>query len=702
MSATGGMMLSFQMPALAKQRPWEQRGTGAEIGAWLTIDPDNTITIRVAQSEMGQGVMTALPMIVAEELEADWRLVKAEYADVHRQLTESRVYGRMKTSGSTAVQHSRPYLQQAGAEARERLIKAAAEKWRVSPEDCYADYGRIYRNGSSDSVTYGEVAALAAQVSVANVRIKTPDEFNSLGLPQPRLDVPAKVDGSAIFSMDVRPEGMVYAAVKHCPLIGGRVKSMRYNAVRNMPGVIRFVRESSWVAIVADTYWHAQKAADALPIFWEEGEAQKTFSNTFKQDFFEKLSGEGEHLLSRQGDIVQLMDYSERTIESDYYVPYLAHVPMEPLNCTVHVQNDRIDVWVGHQDPELAVEVVAEVSGRPLDTVYLHNCYLGGGFGRRSHRDFVAQATRIAMAVDKPVQMIWSRQEEMRAGAYRPMSAMRFKAGFDIKKQLVAVTNHSVTHSIRYDRDGEVDGVDAASVEGLYNHPYDFPAYRFSHTRLNTHFTTWWWRSVGSSINAWAMECFVDEMAHAASQDPLTYRRRLLAGNETYLNVLDVLEKETQWRRRSLPRGSAMGMAIHESFGTTVGLVAEVTVNDNGSVSVDRITAVVDCGNLVNPLTAEEQIEGGIIDGLSAALYGKLTVENGRILEDNLDTYEILRMNETPEIKIHWALSGGDKWGGLGEPATPVVAPAICNALFPITQRRIRTLPIRDYYLQAR
>ena len=693
-------MLGFTMPSLGKARPWEQEGGGTDISAWLTINPDDSIVIRVAQSEMGQGVMTALPMIVAEELEADWRKVRVEYADVNRHVRENKVYGRMQTSGSNAVEHSRPYLQQAGAEARERLIKAAAEKWLVSPTECYADYGRIYRKGSPDSFSFGEVAGLASSVSVANIAIKTPEQFNTLGLPTQRLDVPEKVDGSAIYSIDVRVPGMVYAAVKHCPVLGGRLRSSRYNAIRHMPGVIRSVRMESAVAVVADTFWHAKQAADALPVFWDDTHAERVFSNTFKQAFFEEFEREGE-LISEQGNITNLMDYSEKTIESDYYVPYLAHAPMEPLNCTVHVQEDRVDIWVGHQNPEYAVQVVAELTGKPESAIYLHNCYLGGGFGRRSHRDFVEEATRIAMEVGRPVQMIWTREEEMRAGAYRPMSALRFKAGFDIQGNLVAFTNHSVTHSIRYDRYGSVDGVDASSVEGLHNHPYQFPAWRFTHTRKNTHFTSWYWRSVGSSINAWAMECFIDEMAHAADTDPLQYRRKLLAGRPDYLNVLDVLEKETGWGKRRLPRGSAMGMAIHESFGTLCAQVAEVTVNPDGTMKVNRVTAVVDCGNLVNPLTAEEQVEGGIIFGLTAALYGKLTVENGKVLEDNLDTYELLRMNETPEINIIWANSGGDKWGGLGEPATPVIAPAVCNAIYRITRRRIRALPIRDYYLQA-
>jgi len=700
-TSAGGLAIAFTIPSLATVRPYKMASvTNSEISAWLVIEPDESVIIRVAQAEMGQGVMTSMPMLIAEELEADWRKVKVEYADVNRQVLLSGIYGRMQTRDSDAVQLSRETLQLVGAEARERLIKAAAETWTVDPEDCYADYGRIFRSGSSESLSFGEVAGLASQVSVANVKIKTPEAFNLLGLATPRLDVPAKVDGSAIYSMDVRLPDMLYAAVVHSPVLGGTVKSLRFNAIRHMPGVVKAVRMESAIGVVADTFWRAKSAADELPVFWNLGEQGKTFTDTIKRDFFEEFSGAGEVMLSK-GKIGYLMDHAERTIESDYFVPYLAQVPMEPLNCTVHVQDSKVDVWVGHQDPEGIVDAVSRLTGKAPHDIYVHNCFLGGSFGRRSHMDFVIEATRIAMEVDRPVQMIWTREEELRSGAYRPMSAMRFKAGFDIDKQLIALSNHSVTHSIRYDQDKSFQGIDDSSVEGLRNHPYSLPAYEFTHTRKNTHLTSWWWRSGGHSINAFAMECFVDEMAGAAGVDPIAYRRQMLADKPEYLDVLDVLEQESGWGKRNLPRGTAMGMAIHKSYGTVCGQVAEVTV-DNGEVTINRVTVAIDCGNLVNPMTAEEQVEGSVLFGLSAALYGKLTVENGRILEDNLDTYGILRMHETPEIDIHWALSGADKWGGLGEPATPVIAPAVCNALYKITGRRIRSLPITDYYLQVR
>ncbi len=697
-TATGGMMLGFHLPLSANS---DAADPAAEINAWLTIGADDSITIRVAQAEMGQGVFTALPMIVAEELEADWRNVRAEFADANRSIRENRVYQRMSTGGSYAIRGSRSYLQQAGAEARERLIKAAAEMWLVGPEECYADYGRIHHKNSGRSTNYGAVASAAAMVSVANVRIKKPEQFNLLGLPTKRLDVPAKVNGSAVFGIDVRIPDMVYAAVAHCPVLGGEVRSLLFNAVRNRPGIIRSVRLKHSVAIVAEHFWQAKTAIDAMPVQWKLGPAAKTYSGSIKSEFVDTLKLDGAVIYS-QGDVVVAMDEAEKSFKSDYVAPYLAHACMEPLNCTVHVQADRVDIWTGVQDPESALRVASQLTGIPPVNVYVHNCFLGGGFGRRSNMDFVEEAVLIAMEVGRPVQMIWTREEDMRSGRYRPMSAMRFKAGFDLDKHLVAYTNHSVTHSLAADRGQaeDMNKLDNASVEGLVDMPYRVANKEISHTAKNTHLTSWWWRSVGHSQNAFAMECFVDEMASASDMDPIAFRRKHLAGNTALLNVLDVVERESGWGKKKFPQGTAQGIAIHESFGTICAQVAEVTVSDQGDLKVNRIVCAIDCGNLVNPLSAEMQVESGIVFGLTAALYGKLTVENGVILEDNFDTYRMVTMAEMPVIETHFALSGGEKWGGLGEPATPPVAPAVCNALYRITGRRIRILPIKDYLLR--
>ena len=706
-SSAGGLMLGFKLPALAAVTPYQTSANeiSAEINAWLTIDPDNTVTIRVAQAEMGQGVWTSLPMIVAEELEADWQHVKVEYADANRHLRENKVYVTTGTGGSRSIRGAREYLQRAGAEARERLITAAAQQWGVSPAECYADKGRIYHREGDESLSFGEIAPAAAAVTLTtDVQLKSPKDYTSLGRAVRRLDVPAKVNGTAIYGIDVRRPGMVYATVVHSPVPGGRLRRMKFDAIRRMPGVIKAVPMEHAVGVVAEHFWQAKQAADALPVVWHTSKADETDDEMFTGAFVGDLDGEGE-LLVEQGDVATALDAAHTTIEADYHAPYLAHATMEPLNCTVHVQPgdggriSRVDVWVGAQHSARVLEAVARVSGIPTEDVYVHNCFLGGGFGRRSNTDFVEEATRIAMTLDRPVQMIWTREEDMRAGMYRPMSVMRFSAGFDQARKLTVFTNHSVTHSVLFDHYG-MTKVDPTSVEGLKNHPYAFPVQKLTHTRRNTHLPTWWWRSVGSSQNGYTMECFVDELAEAAGRDPFDYRRELLAGKAEFLKVLDLLEQKSGWGR-SLPRGTALGMAIHESFGTICGQVAEVTVGSKGQVRVNRVVAAVDCGNLVNPLTATEQVESGVVFGLTAALYGKLTIKNGAVQEGNFDSYKMVRMHEAPEIDVHWALSGGDKWGGLGEPGTPVIAPAVCNALYRITGVRIRRLPIMEHDLSV-
>ncbi len=672
-TAAGGLLLGFHLPVSGKSKPFESwANSGAKLNAWLAKNADETITIRVAKAEMGQGVLTALPMIVAEELEADWRLVRAEYADVNRHLMEGRVYGRLLTDDSGSVRQSCEMLQRVGAEARERLVTSAAEAWLVSPGRCYADYGKIYNRDTRESVTYGKVAAQAAKVRVANVKIKLPEDFNFLGLPTPRFDIAAKVDGSAVYSIDIRRPNMVYAAVKHCTVIGGSVRSLRFNSIRNRPGIIKTVRMESSVAIVAEHFWQAKTAADELPVQWNTGALAKASTQTFQREFEAKLDRRGS-ILEERGDIVRNMDEAETTIESDYVSPYLSHACLEPMNCTVEFGEGKVDVWAGTQDPVRAVIAIAEVTGLPEDRIYFHNCFLGGGFGRRSHVDYIREAVVIAQEVERPVQMIWTREEDQRAGRYRLMSVSRFKPGFDLGKSLIAYTNHSITHSIAKDNQPDVRGLDETSVEGLMDMLYSVPNKRIAHSARNTNLTSWYWRSRGHSQNAFAMECFVDEMAVAAEQDPLSFRLSLLKERPELREVREVLKDKSRWGR-NMSYGTAQGVALHASFGTVCGQVAQVTVTKNGDLKVDKIISVVDCGNIVNPTTAEIQVESGVIFGLSAALYGKLTVENGVVVEDNFDTYNMVRMDESPEIETHFALSGGDLWGGLGEPITLRVA----------------------------
>src|SRR5712691_3445471 len=704
----GSFILGFCIPLRAAPaadiapKPWTPPVEGGqEVNAWLVIGNDDTITIRVAQSEMGQGVVTALPMIVAEELECDWTKVRAEYASANRSLRENRVYQRMGTGGSRAVRASREYLQQAGASARARLIPAAAQQWGVPASACKAEHGMVVHAASGRKLNYGAIAAAAAGVKLdAEPAIKKPEQFTLLGKPQKRFDVPLKVNGTATFGIDVRLPDMLYASVMVCPVFGGKLKSYNFDAIKSMPGVKAAVEVPNGIAVVADSFWRAKTALEVMPIEWDVGEYVNTNSTAFQQMFRAALDKPGV-VANEQGDAMAAFKSAAKVVEADYELPYLAHATMEPMNCTAQVTPERVDVWLGTQNPESALAAAAEITGVAPDNVYVHNCFLGGGFGRRLYSDDVKQAVTIAKAMaGKPVKMIWTREEDMRHDFYRPMAAFRFRAGLDAKGVPVAYVNRSVTHSIfsQLRPDAVKNGIDTSSVEGLANTPYAFGQQRIEHLIQNTHVPVGFWRSVGGSQNAFAIESFMDELAHAAGKDPVEFRRMLLKGRADWLLVLDTMAQKANWGKQ-LPKGTAQGVAIFESYGSVMGQIAEVSVSKKGEVGVEHVVCAVDCGHVVNPRTIEEQMESGVVYGLSALLYGQISIEKGRVAEGNFDTYQMLRLNAMPEVETHLALSGGDKWGGIGEPSVPTILPAVCNAIFTITGKRIRSLPLSTHDL---
>jgi isoquinoline 1-oxidoreductase beta subunit len=702
-SAAGGLLLAIRFPASAKPRPYEPYpGTSNEVSAWLAIEPDNSVIIRCAQAEMGEGVFTSLPMLIAEELEVDWKKVRVEYASSNRSLRENNVYGRMTTVGSFAIRGTRVAMQTAGANARERLRAAAAKTWGVAHSQTRAELGRVHDTTSKRSAAYGELAAAAAAVTdVPEIKIKTAQQFRIAGKPTPRIDVPAKVDGTAVFGIDMRLPGMLYAAVAHCPVFGGKVKSHDFSAIKHMPGVRSTVDIGSGVAVVANSYWQAAQAAKALPIEWDKGAGAGSSSEQWHREFAAALDTPGT-LVREAGDVAAASKDAPQKVRADYHVPYLAHACMEPLNCTVQVKGDRVDLWLSSQSPDGILAPIAEVAGTKPENVYVHNCFLGGGFGRRSPADFASEAVRIAKTLDVPVKMIWSREEDMRMGRYRPMSHMRFDAALDASGKPTAYVSHSVTPSIlaTAGRPLGPNAVDPTSVDGLAQIPYDIANQRITNIRKETHLPSWFWRAVGKTQNVFALESFVDELAAAAQADPLEYRAALLKSDlASYRRVLGVLKEKSGWGRK-LPAGTAQGVAIHESVGTVIGQVAEVNVGHDGTVKILRIVTVVDCGNLVNPLTAEEQIESASIWALTAALYGKLTVVDGVVQESNFDGYRMLRMSEAPSFETHFSLAGGDQWGGIGEAAVGTVAPAVTNAIFKATGKRIRSLPLADHDLR--
>ena len=708
LSAAGGLAVGVLLPRLAQAlpiaaEPWgkEMPSAPGEVSAWILIEPDESVVIRFARSEMGQGSFTALPMIVAEELECDWSKVKAEYASANRTVREGGVYRRMSTGGSRAVRESREYLQQAGASARVRLVAAAARRWNVPQSECEARNGTVVHAASNRTLSYGTLAPEAAKIALdREPTIKTPEQFKLIGKPTARLDTPLKINGSAKFGIDTRLPGMLYAAVAACPVFGGKLKSYDAAAIKSRRGIHSVVPLEGAVAVVADRFWRAKEALLAMPIEWDAGAAGGTDSAQFRKVYREALDGPAQTARS-DGDAAKAIASAAKQVEALYEVPHLAHAPMEPLNCTAHVQSDRVDVWMGTQDAEGALRRAATMTGLKPEQVFVHNAFLGGGFGRRSANDEMLQAIAVSKAVGKPVKLVWTREEDIRHDRYRPQAAVRLKAGLGADGMPtgweIRTAVGSILRSLGMSRG---DGIEPMAVEGLANNPYGIASQHIDCVLKNTHVPVMFWRSVGSSINAFVMEGFVDELAHAAGKDPLEFRRALLSHRPDFLHVLDTLAAKGDWGK-PLASGKGRGLAIHESFGTIVGEIAEVAVTPKGEVKVERVVVAVDSGHVVNPRTVEMQMEGGVIYGLTAALYGEITIKEGRVEQGNFDEYQIVRLGDAPKIEVHLALTGGGKWGGIGEPGTPPVAPAVCSAIFAATGKRIRSLPIKNQDLRS-
>jgi len=704
-SAAGGLAISVAFPGLADAasigaQAWGPESTPNEVNAFLAIDPDGSILIRSPHQEMGQGAITALPMIVAEELECDWSKVKVEYASPARNLREKNVYGEMTTVGSRGVRTSWQMLLQAGASARERLIAAAAQRWNVSPSDCEAANSKITHKATGRSFDYGALAADAANIKLdKEPAIRTPDQFKLIGKRLARLDTPLKINGSAKFAIDTVVPNMVYAAVSACPVFGGRLKSVDDAPVKGRRGVLQVVKLDNAVVVVADRFWRAKEALALLKPEWAAGEAGNTDSAQFAKLYRDTLDGP---MVSARNDgsVEDAFGKGGKFVEAVYEAPHLAHATMEPLNATVHLQPDKLEVWLGSQTPMGTIRQAAAASGLKPEQIVIHNCFLGGGFGRRSINDEMRQAILVAKEVGKPVKLVWTREEDMTQDRYRPQAAVRMKAAlgsdgmptaFDAKIAVGSILRSTGINKVE-------NGIEAQAVEGFANIPYAIPSVRVGCMLKNTHVPVMFWRSVGSSQNAFFVESYIDELAQAAGQDPYKFRRALLAGKSDFLGVLDIIAEKSDWGK-PLGQGRGRGIAIHECYGSIIGQVAEVTVSQKGEVKVDRVVAAVDCGHVVNPGIVEAQIQSGVIYGLSAALYGEITIKQGRVEQGNFDEYQVVRLADTPKIEVYLALSGGKKWGGIGEPGTAATAPAVANAVFAATGTRVRSMPLKNVKL---
>jgi isoquinoline 1-oxidoreductase beta subunit len=704
LTAAGGFALGVGIGGNAEAaslsaRPWgdEAKRYPGEVNAWVVIEPDDTVIIRYGRAEMGQGSFTALPQIVAEELECDWAFVKPEYASANRNLRENKVYGSLSTGGSRAVRETGDMVQQAGASARERLIAAAAKRWDVPASECMAAMSKVTHKPTGRTFRFGELAVEAAAIKLdKEPALKRPDQYKFIGRRLARLDVPLKINGSAKYGIDLEVPGMVRAAILKCPVFGGTLKSVDESAIAGRRGVLQVVKLKNAVAVVADRFFRAKTALDALPIEWEVGAAGTTNSVQFRKDYIDALDQKGAEA-RHDGNVDAAMPTAAKVIEATYDVPIIAHAPMEPLNAIAHVQADRVDVWVGTQNADAALTFAAQTSGVKPENVYVHNTFSGGGFGRRLGPDEVAQAVAVSKAVGKPVKLVWTREEEIRQGRYRTQAAIRFKAGFAADGTPIAL---DMRNSAGSSNPAAVrDGLDPQTMQGLINTAYKLPNFRIVSILKNTHVPLGPWRAPGHSQNVFFMESFIDEMAHATRKDPVALRRELLAHRPDFQQVIDLLVEKGDWGT-PMPRGKGRGVAVHESYDSIVGMIAEVAVQ-NGEVKVERVVIACDCGVVVNPRGVENQLEGGMIYGLSAALFGEITVKDGRVEQGNFDTYPVVRLKDAPKTEVYISPTPGKRWGGIGEPGATMIQPAVTNAIFAATGKRLRKLPIRGQDLSG-
>jgi isoquinoline 1-oxidoreductase subunit beta len=698
--AAGGLLLGVGLPSMARAATAQP----ARVTAFLRIAPDGSITFFNPFVEMGQGTYTSIPQILAEELDADLARFTVEQAppgDAYKVLFG----GTMRiTGGSFSVRGSYETMRKAGAAARAMLIAAAARQWNVDPAACTTEPGQVVHIFSGRKLAYGALAGAAAGLEPpAEPALKDPAQFRLIGTSAKRTDTPFKINGKAKFGIDVRLPGMVYAAIRHNPVFGSTVASYDAAKVKGMPGVLGVHEVPNGVAVVADSFWRAKQAAAALPVTYEEGANAGLTSDGLLQTLQARLDEPGV-AAEREGDVKAALAGAGRRIEATYAAPFLAHATMEPMNCTAEVEADRCTVWAPNQGVDFVVGVAAGITGLPPEKITVHTPYLGGGFGRRFVLDYVAEVVTLAKAVGRPVKLVWTREEDTQHDAFRPLSTVRLRAGLDDQGRPVALHATAVGDGpLRrlFAKALKNPEIDDSVVEGLDNKPYAITARQVDYVYEPIPAPIGFWRSVGNSMNAFFYESFMDELAHAAGADPVAWRRGLLANAPDYLNVLDEVVAMAGWRAGVYkgPDGAprAMGVALHESFGSIVGEIAEVGIAD-GAAEVHKVWCAIDVGTVVNPEIVRAQMESGIVYGLSQTLLEEITLAKGRVEQANFDSYPILPPDRMPAIEVQ-VLASGRPIGGVGEPGTPPIAPAVCNAVFTLTGERIRRLPLARYQL---
>lgn len=690
----GGLMVSLMLPLAVGAQPAGSKGFAPN--AFVRIGEDGRVALVMPYVEMGQGTYTAIPMLIAEELEVSLGQVRLEHAPPDEKLYGNPlIAGVQATGGSTAIMAAWQPLRQAGAVARTLLVAAAAKRWNVAPETCRAQAGEVLHSATGRSLKYGALAADAARLPVPkDVALKDPKDFKIIGTPAKRLDAPAKVDGSAIYGIDVRPPGVKVATLAQSPVFGGRLKSLDDTAAKAVKGVRQIVRLDDAVAVVADHMGAAKKGLAALKIEWDDGPHARLTTEQIARELEQATLAAGA-VAQDVGDTAKALTTAATKVEATYHLPFLAHAAMEPMNCTVHVRKDGCDVWVGTQVAARAQAAAAKVTRLPLDKVVLHQHLIGGGFGRRLEIDGVTRATEIARHVDGPVKVVWTREEDIQHDMYRPYWFDRLQAGLDGKGRPIAWSHRFAGSSIiaRWLPPGFSKGLDPDSIDGAIHLAYGLPNLRVEYRRVEPPgVPTAFWRSVGPSHNVFVVESFMDELAAAAKQDPVAYRAALLEKSPRAKAVLELAAAKAGWGQ-ALPQGVGRGVSVQKVFGSYLAQVAEVEVAKDGSVRVRRVVAAVDCGIVVNPDTVKAQIESATNFGITAALYGEVTIKDGRVEQSNFDTYQMLRLDEAPSIEVH-IVKSAEAPGGMGEPGTSAIVPAVANAIYAATGKRLRRMPV--------
>jgi isoquinoline 1-oxidoreductase subunit beta len=706
-AASGGLMLGWNVPFAAAQA----EGAASEVNVWVAIKPDDTCIIRIARSEMGQGTLTGLAQLVAEELQCDWNKVTTEGVTPERNLANNRAWGEMGTGGSRGIRTSQDYVRRGGAAARMMLLQAAAEQWSVPVSELTVSEGVITHRPSQRSIRYGAIASAASKLTPPDpnsIKLRDPKDWTIAGKPLKRLDTADKLDGSKVFAIDLKLPGMLNAAIKDCPVFGGKLKSYDETKIAGMPGVKKVVKvKDTAVAVVADTWWRAKTALEALPIVWDEGPNASQSNATIADKLNEGLTAATNNGERHNGDALKVIAEAATKIDAVYATPFLAHATMEVMNCTVRLSADKAEAWVPTQNLEASLAALSEASGIALLKCQIHRHDLGGGFGRRGGtQDYVHQAVEIAKQFpDTPIKLIWTREEDQAHDFYRPISQCKLSAGLDAEGNLIGlhmrVSGQSINATLS--PSSIVNGKDMRQLQGVYAESgdaqlgYGVPNLLIEYVMRNTHVPVGPWRGVNTNQNAVYVECFMDEVAKAAGKDPLEFRRALMKDFPKHLSVLNAAAEKGDWGK-PLPLGVHRGIAQFMGYGSYSAAVAEVSVSPEGKLKVHRTVLALNCGHAVNPSQIEAQVQGSVAFGLTATLYGEMPVENGRMTLLNFDRYEIMRLAEMPKVETV-IVPTYDFWGGVGEPTISVVAPAVLNAIYAATGKPVRSLPLKNVKL---